>query len=150
MIDVIPSASAVRKSCGISAEHQAKQCCLTVSFLCSAVGDLCRVKEKTALTGSHPPAQGSPCCAAGKVLAAGNTLNRDCAASWSVTHVQTPSQSQPTTSLNIASSPNFCKHQKCNTVKTARSSSALVLGASTLLTCSSGLKANLQYQEDPP
>ena len=75
MTAVIPSASAALKSCGISAEHQAKRCCLTASFLCSAVGDLCRVKEeKAALTGSHPPSQAGPCCAAGTMLAAGDTL----------------------------------------------------------------------------
>lgn len=61
MTAMIPSPSAAWKSCGISAEHQAKQCCLMASFLCSAVGDLCRVKEeKVALT--------SPCCAAGMML----------------------------------------------------------------------------------
>lgn len=83
MTAVISSASAAWKSCEISAEHQAKQRCLTSSFLCSAVGDVFRIKEEMAtLTGSHPPAHGGPCFAAGMMLAAGNTVSKDCAGPW--------------------------------------------------------------------
>lgn len=85
------------------------------------------------------------------MLAAGDTLSRLCAGSWCCGPLQKTEQHQATISLNMVSTAMVCQHQECDTARTAKSSSLLVLVLWRVkLPSITSLKPNLHYQEDPP